>query len=109
MEQAKELIRIYYNRVFYANYYFSADREGWKTDRGMIFLVFGPPNTLYKSEDEEKWLYYKKPGVTIAFTFRKAKTPWSQNLYYLVRNQAPDTHWRQAVESWRAGKVYLLE
>ena len=109
MDKARELIRIYYNRVFFANYYFSADREGWKTDRGMIFIVFGPPNTLYKSEDEEKWIYFKNPGLSITFTFRKAATPWTQNLYFLLRAQAPDTHWRMAVDSWRSGKVYQLE
>jgi GWxTD domain-containing protein len=109
MEQARELIRIYYNRVFFANYYFTADREGWKTDRGMIFIVYGPPNTLYKSEDEEKWIYFKKPGQSISFTFRKADSKWTNNLYSLERGQAPDTHWRQAVDSWRSGKVFLLE
>lgn len=109
IEQAKELIRIYYNRVFFANYYFSADREGWKTDRGMIFMVFGPPNTLYKSEDEERWIYYKKPGESVTFDFKKAPSPWSENLYYVTRTQAPDTRWRMAVDSWRSGKVFLLQ
>jgi GWxTD domain-containing protein len=109
MEQARELIRIYYNRVFFANYYFTADREGWKTDRGMIFIVYGPPNILYKSEDEEKWEYFKKPGESIAFTFRKKESKWTNNQYALIRGLAPDTHWRQAVESWRSGKVFLLD
>jgi GWxTD domain-containing protein len=109
MEQARELIRIYYNRVFFANYYFTADREGWKTDRGMIYIVYGPPNTLYKSEDEERWDYFKKAGESISFTFRKADSKWTNNLYSLIRGQAPDTHWRQAVESWRSGRVYLLD
>jgi GWxTD domain-containing protein len=109
MEQARELIRIYYNRVFFANYYFTADREGWKTDRGMIYIVYGPPNTLYKSEDEERWDYFKKAGESISFTFRKADSKWTNNLYSLIRGQAPDTHWRQAVETWRSGRVYLLD
>jgi GWxTD domain-containing protein len=109
MEQAKELIRIYYNRVFFSNYYFTSDREGWKTDRGMIFIVYGPPNTLYKSEEEEKWGYFRKQGKSITFTFRKANSKWSNNVYSLIRGQAPDTYWRQAVESWRSGKVFLLE
>jgi len=109
MEQARELIRIYYNRVFFANYYFTADREGWKTDRGMIFIVYGPPNTLYKSEGDERWVYFKKPGESINFTFRRVESKWSNNSYSLIRGQAADTHWRQAVESWRSGKVFLLD
>ncbi len=109
MEQARELIRIYYNRVFFANYYFTSDREGWKTDRGMIFIVYGPPNTLYKSETEERWVYFKKPGNAINFTFRRADSKWTNNSYSLIRGQAADSHWRQAVESWRSGRVFLLD
>jgi GWxTD domain-containing protein len=109
MEQARELIRIYYNRVFFANYYFTSDREGWKTDRGMIFIVYGPPSTLYKSEDEEKWMYFKKPGQSISFTFRRIESKWTNNSFSLIRGDAVDTHWRQAVDSWRSGKVFILE
>ncbi|MBE0655047.1 MAG: GWxTD domain-containing protein, partial [Bacteroidales bacterium] len=39
MDDARELIRVFYNRVLFANLYFSAFKEGWKTDRGMIYIV----------------------------------------------------------------------
>ena len=78
MEQAKELIRIYYNRVFFSNYYFTSDREGWKTDSGMIFIVYGPPNTFYKSEDEEKWGYFMKQGRINYFYIQEIRQQMEQ-------------------------------
>jgi GWxTD domain-containing protein len=47
-ERAKEFIRNYYRRVEWANFYFTSYKEGWKTDRGMIYMLFGLPDELYK-------------------------------------------------------------
>ena len=46
VERSRELIRIYYSRVLYANFFFSSFREGWKTERGMIYIIYGPPDKL---------------------------------------------------------------
>jgi GWxTD domain-containing protein len=34
----------HYRRILYANERFSAGIAGWKTDRGMIYIKFGPPD-----------------------------------------------------------------
>ena len=34
----------YYRRIAYANARFSSGLPGWKTDRGRIYIVFGPPD-----------------------------------------------------------------
>src|SRR5690606_37096907 len=44
-ERARFLIRMFYTRMQNANRFFPSYLEGWKTDRGMIYLVFGPPKT----------------------------------------------------------------
>ena len=41
LERAKELIKNYYGRLQHANLFFTSYLEGWKTDRGMIFMIFG--------------------------------------------------------------------
>ena len=46
IERSKELIRIYYNRTLFANFYFTSYKEGWLTDRGMIYIVYGPPDKV---------------------------------------------------------------
>jgi GWxTD domain-containing protein len=34
----------YYERIAYANEHFSSGIPGWKTDRGRIYLIWGPPD-----------------------------------------------------------------
>jgi len=54
----------YYRRVFYANDKFSHYIEGWKTDRGMVFIILGPPNNVdrhpfeFNTKPYEVWEYY---------------------------------------------------
>jgi GWxTD domain-containing protein len=35
----------HYRRIAYANEHFSAGKPGWKTDRGHIYIAYGPPDT----------------------------------------------------------------
>lgn len=36
----------YYRRIQYANDHYAAGEPGWKTDRGHIYIVFGPPDSI---------------------------------------------------------------
>lgn len=121
IEKAKELIRIYYFRVQYANIYFSSYKSGWLTDRGMVYIVYGPPDKLYKTNDAERW-GYKLPPVKrqwnsrssiedqyLWFTFRKQENKFTENDFTLNRSQTPVSYWDQAVTSWRQGKVFRLD
>lgn len=108
-QSARELIRVYYNRVFFANYFFTSYKEGWKTDRGMMFLVYGPPNILTKRGDTEIWVYYrKKSREPLQFTFSRHENIYSQNDYHLERNFV-NSMWVQAVQDWRRGKIFYSE
>ena len=45
-------------------------KVGWQTDRGMIFIIYGIPNYVYKSGVEEKWIYNSiGVGTAIVFNF----------------------------------------
>jgi len=110
IDKARELIRIYYNRVFYANYFFASYKEGWKTDRGMIYIIYGPPDVLYKNDEEERWIYRNNKGTdNIAFTFRNVESPFTQNEFVLNRSDVLDTRWGEAINSWRNGLVYSID
>lgn len=52
-----EMFTEYYRRVKFANDNFSSYREGWKSDRGMVFIILGPPNNI----DRHPFEYYSKP------------------------------------------------
>ncbi len=108
--RARELIRIYYNRVYFANYYFTSNRPGWKTDRGMIYIVYGPPQNMYRTSGQETWIYYRKgEASSITFTFNYVPSPYTLDNFVLQRSENYDWHWRDAVDSWRSGKIYLVD
>lgn len=107
-ERGTELIRKYYGRVQDANKLFTSYQEGWKTDRGMIYIVFGAPNRVNKRKNGEVWIYGEpgNPGSTV-FPFIKVQNPFTDNDYGLERSETYKLPWYQAVDMWRQGRVYL--
>jgi hypothetical protein len=107
MNRSRELIRIYYSRVFYANTYFTSYTDGWRTDRGMIYLIFGPPKAVTKTPEKETWIYADKLNYRVLqFVFNRVRNEYSDNDYLLERSIDFRQFWSQAIESWRQGKVY---
>ena len=110
IDRARELIRVYYNRVFFANFYFTSFKPGWKTDRGMIFIVYGPPQSVKVLANQEKWIYYKNNfTTTVTFNFDYRPSPFTLDNFVLQRSDSYDTYWRQAVDSWRKGNIYAID
>lgn len=109
-DKGRELIRIYYNRVYFSNYYFTTTKAGWKTDRGMVFTVYGPPQNLKKTAESETWYYYfKGGGEAISFNFIYSPNKYTVNNYILKRSESNTWHWREAVYSWNSGKIFLQD
>ena len=44
-----ELMDEYYRRVKYADENFDGWQKGWESDRGMIYILFGPPDEIQRS------------------------------------------------------------
>ncbi|MFN0031100.1 MAG: GWxTD domain-containing protein [Flavobacteriales bacterium] len=106
-ERARDLIGIYYNRVQEANYYFSSYTEGWRTDRGMIHIVFGNPARIVKQQTYETWIYGEEgQTTTLTFVFRKQEMANVNNVYVLNRDPAFKTYWEKQVTNWRNGRIY---
>jgi len=99
-ERARELIRNYYRRVEWANFYFTSYKEGWKTDRGMIYMLFGLPDELYKFTDREVWVY-KSSSVDAKFSFVKSSTIFDPDNYVLVREKKFQETWYEKIDLWR--------
>ncbi len=59
-----ELMEEYYRRVAFSLEAFTVVQEGWKTDRGMIYILFGPPDDIQRGPFEldrkpyQVWEYY---------------------------------------------------
>lgn len=105
-ERARFLIRMFYSRMQNANRFFTSYLEGWKTDRGMIYLVFGPPKTVYRTSEAEYWDYGPYRGFgSLNFTFRKMSNPFTVNDFVLVRSASYEPVWYMAVDNWRQGRI----
>lgn len=106
-ERARELIKQYYNRVEKANKHFSSHVEGWKTDRGMISIIYGPPTVVRKTGRSETWIYGEENNlIALNFVFNQKDNPFSNNDYKLQRSSTYKTSWYRAVDTWRSGRVY---
>lgn len=106
---AKSVVELFYQRVEEANKQFSNFKEGWKTDQGMIYILFGPPwyvdNSLnrtawrysYNSSDPEKNFFFEAPKLNNKFF------PFDN--YLLERSPAYYTIQYQQIEFWRSGLI----
>lgn len=108
-ERAKEVIKSFYNRVENANSFFTSSKEGWKTDRGMIYIIFGAPDAVYAKENSETWVYGQDANVlSLNFSFSRRDNPFSENDFVLQRSQAYRNFWYTALEFWRSGQIFSL-
>lgn len=106
-DRSKELIRKYYSRIQEANTYFTSYLEGWKTDRGMIYIIYGTPGIIYKNSSSETWIYGDGVSTSsVPFTFARVDNPFTDNDYSLNRSPFYETGWGTAIDVWRQGRVY---
>ncbi len=87
----------YYERVAYANARFGGFRDGWKSDMGMIYIIFGPPSDVERhpfdpgSKPYEIWYYYtiNKSFVFMDMTgfgeYRLLTQSWEEWRYLIRR------------------------
>jgi GWxTD domain-containing protein len=105
-EIAKELIRNYFRMVEFANILFTDFKEGWKTDRGMVYIIMGPPQEVNFYLDREVWSFAGMDASSkIKFTFVRAKTILSPHFYTLNRSRAYQPVWFKNISQWRSGRM----
>ena len=106
-ERTKLLIKKYYTRIREANLFFTSYTEGWRTDKGLVYTVFGKPNTVYKSSTAESWIYgTPNSALSVNFFFNKVENPFTDNDFILTREPLLEGSWMRAVDVWRQGRVY---
>jgi GWxTD domain-containing protein len=103
-ERAKTFMRSYFRKVELANHYFSSYKEGWKTDRGMIYIVFGQPDEVFKFSDREVW-YYSNSMFKTSFSFSKSPTLFDPENYVLIREKKYRNTWYEVIDLWRNARM----
>jgi GWxTD domain-containing protein len=100
-ERAKIFMRNYFRRVELANSYFSSYKEGWKTDRGMIYMIFGLPDEVSRNGGNEVW-YYR--ALSTRFTFVKNGSVYDPYNYVLLRDNRFAESWYSTIDLWRKSR-----
>jgi GWxTD domain-containing protein len=104
-ENARWIIKNYYKRVAEANTLFTTFKEGWKTDRGMLYIIFGPPDEVIRNGKQEYWNYKEGNDLpSLTFTFRTISSPYAPRQYILNRDARLADDWMTAVKTWRKGR-----
>lgn len=107
-ERASKMISAYFSRVSEANSLFSTFKEGWKTDMGMIYIIFGPPNKVFKSEGSIEWVYQKTYEFpTLTFKFYSKNENLTTEHFELERSIKYQNTWFRAIDLWRKGRKNL--
>lgn len=97
-----QLMSDYFSRVELANLYFSSYKEGWKTDRGLIYIIFGPPVQVYRRSGIETWIYGDpQKRSSLRFDFIANQNPFTFNDFELIRQPDFKSPYYIAVDFWR--------
>jgi hypothetical protein len=106
--RASALIKKYYGRVAEANRLFTIEQEGWRTDRGMLYCVLGPPAQMRNDRDTQIW-YYDLSGNEgdNTFVFKRvirSGEGLTVEDYFLYRLAVYQRIWDRIVSKWRNGE-----
>lgn len=101
-ERSQEMMRTYYARMLRANRLFTTYKEGWKTDRGMVFMIYGPPDQVYYDLGKETWEYGPDASYNdLKFVFHKTSNIHTQNAMILERGPEFKYSWYTLLDNWR--------
>ena len=95
--RSRNAIRKYYNIIEESNRLFTDFKPGWKTDRGMIYIVFGLPDEVYRTGSSEEWYY--DDGLDFEFTI--ISTFFAPRTYVLRRNKDFEEQWYTQIAAFR--------
>jgi GWxTD domain-containing protein len=106
-ERAEKVIKSYYSRVETANKSYTSTLEGWKTDRGLVRIIFGAPDRINTLYNKEIWVYYIGGNFNqVGFEFYKEEKSGEMILF---RNAVYKDLWYYAVDAWRQGRPFLRD
>jgi|GEM_PF-1238070 len=106
IEYSRMLIKHYYGRVEFANKFFTTYKEGWKTDKGMVFIMFGKPDIVVRYGDVEEWQYDRLINKDfLTFTFYKQPFLLSSDHFELNRSEKYRKIWDSMIDNWRKGII----
>ena len=117
VKRTRETLRNYYTRVKASNQRFASFKEGWKTDMGMIYIVFGEPDEIIWEKDSQKWIYRGNETQSqandkgrnfnkVIFTFYRRPNQFFEDYYVLLRYIEYENVWVNMIQAIRQGIAF---
>lgn len=101
-ERGKVLIKSFYGRIQKANKLYTHRQHGWMTDRGLIYIIYGPPHYVHRKDKTETWTYSNTTDSgDLSFYFDQQL----DNSFRLQRSHLYKESWDYMVFTWRNGIV----
>ncbi|MDG5767284.1 GWxTD domain-containing protein [Balneolales bacterium ANBcel1] len=108
-DRASRVIEQYYQRVEEANKQFSNFKEGWMTDMGMVYILFGSPWYVERSLDRMVWIYgYDRANPRRVFYFQRTRVNSDQypfEHYILQRHTQYHSVEYEQIQRWLTGTI----
>jgi GWxTD domain-containing protein len=112
VDRAQHVISLYYDRVEQANKQFSNFKEGWKTDAGMVYILFGPPWYVTTRLNQMQWSYsYNREDPDRNYMFERSRIQGEHfpfNNYLLLRRQGYYNIQYQQIQRWKTGMILQI-
>jgi GWxTD domain-containing protein len=96
--------------------YKSPNRPGWKTDRGRVFIIYGPPNNIERFPSStttlpyEIWTYHSlkgQGGVMFIFADRTGFSNYEQ-IHSDLQGELQDPNWQQLITRGSSGENRMI-
>ncbi|MEO1023431.1 MAG: GWxTD domain-containing protein [Bacteroidota bacterium] len=108
-QRAKDTILLFYERVEEANKLFSTYKEGWKTDQGMIYILFGRPFLIRRNLDRLQWSYttnlYDNQSNFFFIRPNTKSIHFGFDNYLVERSQFYYQLYYQQIRAWETGVI----
>jgi GWxTD domain-containing protein len=103
---SQKSIATYYQRVYESNSLFGSYKQGWKTDKGMVYIIMGKPNSITHKKNKEIWIYTQnKDYAEVNFTFNLKPNQFNKEHYELSRYNEFGNIWFPKVSKIRNGSA----
>ena len=106
-KRGRVFVKRFYRSVSQADSLFTSYKDGWKTDKGLVFSIYGPPDEVKKYDDCEIWRYYKTGDRRQAKMIFYPFNSYNATDYRLKRKKNFRNGWFLEVDRWRKGRRQL--
>lgn len=115
--KTRQNLKNYYERVRKSNFKYASFKEGWKTDMGMIYIIFGEPDEIIWEKDSQKWVYRGNETQSYAndkgrnfnkliFNFLRRPNQFFEDYYVLIRYIEYENVWSNMIQAIRQGIAF---